>query len=152
MGVNYSPADILCQLLIDTGDLSDPEQTIDGWPGFVEGEPDTPDNCVTFYNTADKGGGDGRSMVTGEGFQHNGIQVRVRGKTSVAAYDKATSVKATLEQTAMRWVSLGNSAFVVCAISGASSPLALGRGDRSARGRQVYTMDMFLTYRDVTDG
>lgn len=89
----HSPSDILRYLLIDlsVGTLPTDNQN---WPIYVANEPNKPDNCITIYDTI--GTDDGRSMIDGDIWKHDGIQVRVRSVDYRTGWDKITIVQETL--------------------------------------------------------
>lgn len=90
--IDHDPSDIFRQLLVDLGLGTLPED--DGaWPIFDQAEPESPDNCITIFDT--EGRTHGRIMATGQLVEHYGIQIRVRsnrrndGKAKVRAIEYA---------------------------------------------------------------
>ncbi len=100
--LSHSPADIIRQHLIDAGLGTDPDSYQTGqtrnWPVFAAGEPDTPDNVITVYDTTAII--DARIMVTGEITEHEGYQVRVRGVTHQIGNAKADAIRVYMSETA----------------------------------------------------
>lgn len=93
--LTHSPADVVRHLLIDMGHGTLPSD--DGnWPIYASREPDTPDRCITLYNTA--GTYDGRIQFTGEAAFHYGFQVRVRHERPEDGYNKAKAIAVALSE------------------------------------------------------
>jgi hypothetical protein len=74
--VNSPAADILTKLQTFTGLLT-------GWTAGVTREPDSPDKCITIYDT---GGGDPNPALL---IDEPTIQIRVRGAAGAAGYAAA---------------------------------------------------------------
>lgn len=111
----HSPADILRWALVAMGVGANPTSwglnNALEWPVFNDNEPSNPDNCLTTYDTSPQD--DGRSMVSGERYEHCGIQVRVRSTSANVGYVKAKSLMTLLnEQLYGEIVSVPNSAAV----------------------------------------
>src|SRR5688572_13398595 len=90
----HSPGEVVAYLLVELGlgaTPTNPPASPATWPVYAEGEPDTPDNCITVYTTA--GRSDGRSMIDGELFEHYGVQIRIRGRTQTDGWQKASAVR-----------------------------------------------------------
>lgn len=115
--MNYSPADVLRQYLVDAGLVSMPSLTdleegkapfSEGtdWPAFVSTLPINPDNIVVLYDT--KGRMHARlartvrpepaNTVTSMTIDSPGIQVRVRGVDPPTAYDEMASIWLQLDR------------------------------------------------------
>lgn len=95
----HSPADVMRKLLINAGYMSDPivvTPTPTSWPGYKDAEPDKPDNVVTTYDTEPQL--DAHGQVTGQSFQHWGVQVRVRGTTHAVGFGKADAIRVVLNE------------------------------------------------------
>ncbi len=119
----HSPADILCQMLQDMGLVGLTGAGV--WPAQVSSEPNTPDNTVTLTDTS--GIPLGRKMTDGSVVELFGFQVRVRANSHTAAFAKAEEIRqALLKDVYRRGVLLGDSVYVVHAVSGMTNPVNLG--------------------------
>lgn len=95
----HSPAKVVQQVMINNGWLNEPAtagQPDPDWPAYVNGEPASPDNCVTIYDV--NVGTDGRAMIDGEVFAHDGIMIRVRAKDNPTGWEKAQTLKNIVSQ------------------------------------------------------
>lgn len=72
--LTHSPAKILQQLLIDLGVVASVASG-NSWPCFHSLEPDSPDQCVTTYDTEGRTGG---RVAFGETLEVHGVQIRIR--------------------------------------------------------------------------
>lgn len=91
-----SPADVLQHYLVARalGTLGGADGT---WPVFSNGEPSSPDNCVTVYDTA--GIEQGRPMIDGGDAGPMGVQVRVRAVNHATGWAKIAAIKENLESS-----------------------------------------------------
>lgn len=91
-----SPADVLQHYLVARS-----LATLGGaggtWPAFSNGEPSSPDNCITVYDT--DGVDNGRPMIDGGDAGPEGIQIRVRGTTHAIGWAKVNAIKDNLESS-----------------------------------------------------
>lgn len=94
--LSHSPADILTQVLVGLGVASQIEDNT-AWPVFAGGEPASPDNCITIYDT--EGDYHGRTMVDGAIQEHHGFQIRVRARDHATGYSKITAIRESLSQS-----------------------------------------------------
>lgn len=95
-----SEASILRQYCADVslGTIPDgTDTTPPAWSMFLGGEPERPDNCLTFYDT--DGPDDGRSMISGDVIGANGVQIRIRSVNYVTGWAKASAVRDQLMLT-----------------------------------------------------
>lgn len=146
MTVLHSPAGITAQLVRDLSLGTDPADSL-AWPVFVGSEPDTPDNCITVYDTP--GRTEGRIQVTGEIPKKHGIQVRVRGSGFTVAEDKIYAIQQAFEETVRRDVVLYRSNnYIVHAITNSSPVSNLGRATGSSR-RFIYTLNSIVTVHQL---
>lgn len=137
--MQHSPADITAQVLIDAGQCTDPTDE-DTWPVYVSDEPNTPDNCVTVFDTTPTD--DGNSMVDGEEMGHFGLQVRVRAETHAVGWDKADELVTFLTQGVYdRNVTIDGVDYLVDCYAGANGPLALGKEAPHSK-RRVFTINV----------
>lgn len=92
----HSPAEILRSVLVTLGLGTDPSSN-GNWPIYVRNEPNKPDNCITIYDTL--GTDDGRSMIDGEVWHHEGLQIRVRSADYPTGWEKARTIKVAIAQS-----------------------------------------------------
>lgn len=122
--LQHSAADVIRYLMVAQG-LGVLPSAGGSWPIYVGTEPETPDNCLTVYNTTPVK--DGRYMVSGQVAQHYGVLVRVRGVNQQTIAAKAEEVKAVLtEQVQLATVDVGPSLYLVQSLSLASGPIYIG--------------------------
>jgi Bacteriophage minor capsid protein len=108
------------------------------WPVFVDGEPSSPDNCVTVYDTAWRS--DGRAMVTGETWHHYGFQVRIRSTTSNIGLVQADAIHRAFDELVNQMViPISPATYLVPAISG-TNLLRLGK-DTPRTKRSLFTVN-----------
>lgn len=126
MELPHSAADIVRQLFVDIGYLSDPDaRPLGEWPAYARKEPTKPDDCVTVYNT--EGVNVGRIQIDGEEEGWWGIQVRVRGRDSRVAWRKASRLwYAMTSEIYDRTVRLETTRYVVGAFLQVNKPLDVG--------------------------
>ncbi len=141
----HSPADIVAYLLAELGVGSQPTDNT-SWPVFVSGEPDTPDNCITVYDT--EGNDHGRNMVTSEAMGHKGIQVRVRGANHQTGFVKADLISSYLEEIYDRTVSVDGTAYTVHCFTGIGDVLSLGR-DTPQGSRRLFTLNALVDVKQA---
>ena len=130
----HSQANIIRWLLINNLGLGvDPDVAPQGaWPIYATSEPDEPDSVITIYNT--QGILDGRSMPTGEVFEHLGFQVRVRAITSNAGWTKANEIARQMAEVVYRnWVIVDSAMYNVYAITRKSGVLEVPEFPTSER-------------------
>lgn len=97
---SHSVARIVQQLLIDRGFGIDPEAGFTGtaadWSVYASGEPPTPDNCITVYETTPTIWG--KAQTTGQQFAHQGCTIRLRGVDEPTASYKASQLMVQLTE------------------------------------------------------
>lgn len=139
----HSPADILRWVLVSLNLLSNPADDAD-WPGYCSSEPDSPDNCVTTYDTT--GTDDGRSMTDGEVFHNPGVQVRVRATDHSTGWIKADAVRAAMEQSINQYyIVIGSTRYLVHCVTNVGNVIALGK-DTSSTKRSLFTINVALNF------
>lgn len=135
-----SPADVIRYLLIAEG-LGTLPGAGGAWPIFVGEEPSTPDNAVTL--TDKDGKGDGRDSVTGQQWEHPGVEVKIRGIDHPTAYAKAAALALAIDQSIYQEaITVGGDAWIVQQIS--RSPI-VGRGRESVSSRIGFTFKLTAT-------
>ncbi len=139
--LQHSQAQIIRQLLIDLRLGTDPDDE-DDWPIYATSEPDdpgTPDEVITVYNTV--GVIDGRSMPTGEIFEHLGINIRIRSSRNTLASVKAYGIDNVLAETAYNnIVSLDGANYQVCSINRRGGVIDVGK-EAPASERNVFSIN-----------
>ena len=145
--LSHSPAQIVRQLLIDLS-LGTLPSASGSWPVYATHEPNTPDDCVTVYDTA--GTDDGRSMISGELWGHDGFQVRVRGKDHDTGWLKADAIQAGLAESVYdRTVRVSSSAYLVHAITRIGDVLTLGTEAPTSK-RSLFTINATLSVKQLS--
>lgn len=135
----HSPADIISRLLVTKGQGVAPiVGSPTPWQVYVSGEPPTPDQCLTVYDTTSQD--DGRSMLTGETWQHYGFQVRIRALDHPTGYVKAEAIHTALDEAVYdEFVTIDGTTYNVHSVS-ATNLLCLGK-EASSSGRRLFTVN-----------
>lgn len=142
----HSPADIIRQLLVDSGqginvDNVNPNTP---WQTFATGEPSSPDNCLTVYNTSWQD--DGRSMVDGEEYYHYGAQIRIRSADHPTGFGKAYTIKKYLaENVYLKLVNLEGISYLIHCFA-KMNLLELGKSPAITR-RYLFTVNLLAPIR-----
>ena len=152
----HSPADILRWLLVQQGSallalsggtgtlVTDPTANQD-WGVFIDSEPDSPDNCVTIYDT--QGIDEGRTAIDRERQEHPGVQIRVRATTALAGYQKAQQIAVALDQIVNLNVTVAapntTATYVVPAVTRKNNVLRIGK-DLPNSKRSLFTINAVL--------
>lgn len=143
MNLEHSPADIVRYALVDMGEGSAPLNAAD-WPISVGYEPDSPDSCVTLYDTT--GTPDGRSQVDGEVFEHPGVQLRVRASGHQVCWTKMNELVAALDSIYHRRVTIGSSTYSIQVVANRTNPESLGKEEKATkRDRFVVNFTVSVT-------
>jgi hypothetical protein len=93
--IAHSPSDVVAHVLWGLELGTDPEAN-GAWPAGVGGEPDSPDNCITVYDTT--GRSLGREGPTGRRTEYYGIQARVRAAAHTVGWAKANAIAVALDR------------------------------------------------------
>jgi hypothetical protein len=93
--LNHPPERVIQQLLVDLGDVTDPNSDL-AWPAHVDNMPDDPDNNVAVIGT--EGTAEGREMIGGHLFEKYGIQIRVRAINVEDGYTKIAAIMQSLNE------------------------------------------------------
>ena len=142
LALSHSPADIIRYLLVDLarGSLPEDETT---WPIYVSQEPDSPDSCITLYDTS--GILEGRAQISGEIQEHYGIQLRVRAASPTVAYSKISELNSWIDECVRNnVVTIESSQYLVYAITRKGGILSLGK-ELSASKRNLYTVNAIVS-------
>jgi hypothetical protein len=146
----HSPADVLRHLLVNNGQGVLPSAVTTSWnntqwPIGVSNEPDTPDNCVTLYDTEPLQ--QGRIMFSGEKEEKYGVQVRVRSDVFTRGWTKAHALAVYLDETVSEMpVTISGTSYLVHAVSRRGGVLPLGQAAPDSK-RQLFTFDVTVTLR-----
>jgi hypothetical protein len=143
--MDHSHADISRYLLIDL-DLGTVPTDEGAWPIFADREPESPDDCITVYNT--QGLDEGRDMISGELFGHQGIQVRVRAAVQQTGWAKATAIQKAMAESVLRTaVSISSSDYLVQCFAKIGDVLNLGKHPTS--NRYLFTINAVVSARQL---
>ena len=96
--LDHSPAEVVRQLLIDLS-LGEDSQSSD-WSVFVGVQPDSPDNCITVYDTT--GILDGKVQFTGDTLEQHGVQIKIRARTVPLGRARSNLIGKKLDQDVQR--------------------------------------------------
>jgi hypothetical protein len=132
----HTPADVLSRVLIAAGVGTDPPDS-DPWPVYATDEPDTPDNCITVFDTV--GMTWGSTMTDGVQQLHSGAQVRVRGRPQDDPYVKANEVAVALDAVNRSQVTISGTAYLVDAVDTGD---VISVGKEGGSGRRVCTVNV----------
>ncbi len=102
------------------------------WPVFSPKEPDAPDNCLVIWNK--DGEEKGNDNNSGEVFLYRGISVLVRATDHNTGYQKAMSIRSTLNKSVDHAVvSLGDSLYCIDCVTTTGDVMDLNMGKTSDR-------------------
>ena len=135
--LTHSPATAIQSLLIALGVATDPASSA-AWPVYASAEPDTPDNCITVYDTA--GRDEGRRMTDGQRNERSGFQVRVRSKDHATGYTKARAIAVAMDGVLRQTVLVSTQHYLIWAVTRSSDVLALGPESPSSK-RPIFTVN-----------
>lgn len=138
-----SPAEIISQLLQDLALGVAPQANNTPWQTFDSDEPDSPDNCITCYDTL--GHDDGRSNLDGTLWAHYGVQVRIRSKGFAAGNVKAIAIRAGLAGVSRRAVHIGTAAYWVPVVANIGQVISLGK-NKPETMRNLFTINLTLPF------
>lgn len=143
--LDHSPADILGYLLVSYGYGDDPEGigTLT-WPIFIDNEPDSPDNCITIYNSISRQ--QGRTQVDREIQEMHGVQLRIRSSVSNEGYAKARQLAIFLDETQYAdIITFGSATYCVHSFTRTSDIISLGKDAPTPTKRSIHTFNGLLT-------
>lgn len=142
----HSPADIIRYALINASGGTLPTNN-GSWPIYCNSEPDSPDNCITIYDT--EGRQHGRSMIDGERQEHYGVQVRVRAADPPTGFTKAQDLALLLDKTIINAnVSISSTNYIVYTVSRSGNVISLGY-DTPLSKRRLFTMNATISLRQL---
>ena len=147
MNLTHDPADIIRYLLIDLSSATLP--TANGtWPAYSANEPDTPDNCITVYNTT--GNIQARLNQTGAQVEKFGVQIRVRGATHPIGFAKGKTIENKMDTEVYRdVVTIASSQYLVHAVSRSGTLIFAGK-DASSSKRFIFTLNILVDVRQLS--
>lgn len=145
--LSHSPADVVRYMMIDLS-LGTIPTAGGSWPINVSVEPDSPDNCITIYDT--EGIQSGSEQVGGEVQEHHGFQVRVRSPTHAVGYAKARAIAQALDTlVAYETVTISSNTYRVESVSRRGDVLVLGK-DMSNTKRDLFTINYLVSITKLT--
>lgn len=149
MTLTTAPSLIIEALLISNNLGSDASvNPLEEWPIYISHEPDdtkAQDEVITIYDT--QGSSDGRSMQTGDRFQHEGLQIRVRSKKYNNAYARIKLISDFFDQLLREPIIVDSVNYLIQNISIASPILALGT-EKGTKRRQLFTLNIAVTINE----
>lgn len=145
-----SPASIMRAYLIenDIGDITDPSDKGD-WPLYISHLPDSRSvktNAGAIYDTT--GTSDLRSM-TGQGYMHPGIQIRIRSRDYETGYTKIEDIANALDKVSFSTITIGSLEYRIQNVSRSSPIVSLGVESGTTR-RFHFTVNFLLTIREIS--
>ena len=143
--MTHSAADILRKLLTTLGHGTMPSAA-GSWPISVAQEPDDPDDDMTLYDEI--GRKDGRAMVSGEVYEHRGVQLQLRSAKFTDGHTKIDAVVTALDQDVeTAGVTVDSSTYVVYAVSRPGTINYLGHEPESRR--HIWTVNLLASIRQT---
>ena len=131
---------VLRSTLVHFSLATDPSSSPVGvWPCYVSNEPNTPDNCITIYDTAFTD--DGRVNIDGELQYHEGLQIRVRSVDYLTGWQKMDAIRTAISMSVSYLVVAveGENYLVICyAKIGNILPI----GTEQTSKRQLFTLNL----------
>lgn len=145
--LDESPAHIVAVLLADLGYGADPEVGGD-WPIYDGLEPDTPDNCITIFDTP--GELQGTVQIDGEIQERFGLQIRIRCSSQTVGWTKANALAVVCDQVvSQNTVIIGSNQYLVTTITRRGGILNLGRERPQTGGQGVTSKRSVYTFNAV---
>ena len=144
-----SPASVMAYYIINELEkMTDPSDE-DDWLLYTSHLPDNKDvetEAGAIYDTA--GTSDIRSM-TGENYEHPGIQIRIRSRNYETGYVKIEDIANALDAVVWDDVEIGALEYRIYNVSRTSPIVSLGVESGTAR-RFHFTINFLLTIRELT--
>jgi Bacteriophage minor capsid protein len=116
-----TPAAVLAEALYDNFQI----EFEDTWPFYVGTQPDTPEECITFFDSTpivNK-----KSVDTGFTLIRPGVQLRARGIEYMATWRKLEQIRLWCDDVAGMTVTLAGEDFVIVNVSQQSGIINIGR-------------------------
>lgn len=121
--LNHSPADVVGQLLVDSGLVE--AHTGTEWPTFINTNPVPNVQCLTTLDTA--GFSRGKTHVDSESRLQYGVQLLARSPSPTLPFRKLNELLGFLDQVTNEIVALEGSTYNVFAVTATSPILRIGR-------------------------
>lgn len=136
--LEHGPCDIVGQLLLDLGIVSEAAGTGD-WPLGISEELGSPDNTVSIFDT--QGKMEGSVQPTGEIQEQEGILIRVRAEDYKTGFTKAHALAIVLDQFVVNeTVSIESKFYLIQSINRTSAVLHVGK-ETGASKRHLFTIN-----------
>lgn len=135
-----APSEVVAQLIVDLG-LGTATLT-DDWAVFATGEPDSPDNVITVYDTTPFM--DGRTH-DGKLQGMPGIQVRIRARDPRNGWKKSKNIEYQLSIVYQRIVHRTNR-YMVHALNGFGGVLVIGK-ETGVSKRNLFTINCYVNFK-----
>lgn len=144
----HTPAQVLQQLLIDFGFGFDGTPVPPPpWSCYATNEPDTPDDCITVYDTV--GRTFGRENIIGDILEHYGLQFKVRSSTYDVGWLKARALSQLLDEAVrLNTVNVDSATYLVFSVNRTGPILPLGK-DVPGSKRNLFTVNATAAIRSV---
>lgn len=144
----HSAADITRWLLVNNGQLGNPNTAGVEWPCYATTEPAKPDNCVTVYDTGARV--HGRTMTDGELQEHHAVMLQVRAKDHQTGKAKISALRTYLSKNVvLAGVVINGTAYLIQSYSKIGEVMALGR-EVGTSARVVFTLNCTVSIRQLT--
>lgn len=141
----HSQAYILRSVLIYLSQASAPSSQTT-WPVFVDNEPNLPDNCITVYNTA--GTEDGRAMISGLLFDHEGLQIRVRSVDHPTGWNKLREIRDAISMSVRNlFLTVEGEPYRVNAVTRIQDVIPIGTEQTSKR--LLFTLNCTISFNKL---
>lgn len=151
LALDHAPSTILQHLLVTMG-LGTYPPDAGAWPISATKEPDTPDNCITIYDTV--GQIHGRDQIAGDRLEHYGIQFRIRSNNPAVGFPKAKSISTQIDRNVrLESVTIDGTQYIVWAITRTSAviplPPATGGTQVPDTKRRLWTINAIVSIRQL---
>ena len=149
--MNYSPAFIISQYLIDEGICVDPSDSGD-WPVFVVLLPDgdeVDDNALACFDTAPLK--DGRVME-GENIFHYGVQILIRSDANdySGGWTKAKEIESAMEELNRTEITIDSgNVFRVDSATDTTGVVAIGQEMENSKRRNLFSCNFLVTMKEI---
>ena len=109
--LNHSPAEITQRQLV-SGSFGTLPSASSTWPIFLQNEQDSPDSCITIYDTL--GETEGTIQIDGKVVERYSIQIRLRSGLYETAYTKAQAIQQYLDKTIKQTsITIGSDTYLI---------------------------------------
>lgn len=143
--MNRSPADVLAEVLVDSGVGQRPSGSVADWKIYVGSLPDEGDQAVLLVDTQPLM--DGRIHEDGETIQHPGIEIVVRALDHTTAWLKSNIITSILDGIAREDVTVGADTYTIQAATH-KGIMALGmerRASSVASRRHLFSINVICS-------